>query len=260
MELVFDVDLLVLVFISKLNINSDFPQLVISLILKIESNVFTSKGPLTIEKVLFSPGDTVITPGVNYNAKFYFRNQSETATANNLQIGISSTDECLNVIILKSSIESIAPSEVGTAVDGFLSFSTDGDCNKSEAVIILEISEGDYSFWTDTLTLPIAEITSSYQLNDQYDKWSLQQNYPNPFHTNTSIRYYIPSATDYKIIIYNLMGQEVVRFVDAATLPGFYEKVWDGSNSNGSLVPNGTYLYKLQADEFIETKRMILLR
>jgi hypothetical protein len=86
------------------------------------------------------------------------------------------------------------------------------------------------------------------------NKFSLSQNYPNPFNPSTTIRYDLPTSLKVSLNIYNTLGQLVATLVDEKMEPGSYTVQW---NAN---VPSGVYFYRLQAGEYMEAKRMILLK
>ncbi|MEO8209714.1 MAG: T9SS type A sorting domain-containing protein [bacterium] len=92
------------------------------------------------------------------------------------------------------------------------------------------------------------------------DKYILHQNYPNPFNPKTIINYNIPSnvkgqTSNVKLIIYNAMGQEVSTLVNEKQNAGSYNVEFDGSS-----LTSGIYFYKLESGNFVETKKMILLK
>jgi bacillopeptidase F (M6 metalloprotease family) len=89
---------------------------------------------------------------------------------------------------------------------------------------------------------------------------SLSQNYPNPFNPSTTISYQLPKSGKVELTIYNMLGQEVRKLVDEKQAVGEYTIQWDGRDYNGTPVASGVYLYRLKAGEFIETKKMLLLR
>ncbi len=91
--------------------------------------------------------------------------------------------------------------------------------------------------------------------------FSLHQNYPNPFNPVTKIRFDIPSNVgngrdrSVKVIIYDLLGREITTLVNEQLLPGSYSVDWDGSG-----FASGVYFYSLVTNEFVETKRMVLIK
>jgi len=89
--------------------------------------------------------------------------------------------------------------------------------------------------------------------------YSLEQNYPNPFNPSTKISYKLRSAaggTSYvKLVVYDVLGKEVVKLVNENQLPGTYEIEFDGRG-----LPSGVYFYRLTTGEFTDTKRMMLVK
>jgi len=96
--------------------------------------------------------------------------------------------------------------------------------------------------------LPVEEI---FSLN----KFSLGQNYPNPFNPSTRIKYQVSSISQVILKVYDVLGNEVATLVEEEQPSGSYEVEFDASG-----FASGLYLYRLQAGNFIETKKMILLK
>jgi hypothetical protein len=87
------------------------------------------------------------------------------------------------------------------------------------------------------------------------DNFYLSQNYPNPFNSTTSIKYQIPELSFVKLKIFNLLGEEVKTMVNNENPAGSYEVNFDAAN-----LPSGIYFYRLQAGDYIETKKMVLMK
>ncbi len=83
----------------------------------------------------------------------------------------------------------------------------------------------------------------------------LMQNYPNPFNPGTKIKFVIPKSSFVNLKVYDVLGREVATLVNEEKHPGSYGIVFDGSN-----LPSGIYLYKLNAGNFTSTKKLILLK
>lgn len=88
----------------------------------------------------------------------------------------------------------------------------------------------------------------------------LFQNYPNPFNPTTTIKYQLPKSTEVSLKIYNLLGQLVRILIDEKQMAGNYSIIWDGKNDNGQLVTSGVYMCRIQTQNFVKTKKMILIR
>lgn len=87
------------------------------------------------------------------------------------------------------------------------------------------------------------------------DKFELYQNYPNPFNPSTRFKIQIPKLSDVKIFIYDVLGKEVTILVNEQLKPGNYEVEW-----NASEYPSGVYFYRLEAGDFVNTKKMVLVK
>ena len=85
--------------------------------------------------------------------------------------------------------------------------------------------------------------------------FSLSQNFPNPLNPETVIRYSIPKAEEVSLVVYNLIGEEVTHLIGETQQAGYYNVTWDASN-----VASGIYFYRLQAGDFVQTRKMILLK
>jgi len=90
-------------------------------------------------------------------------------------------------------------------------------------------------------------------------EFSLQQNYPNPFNPLTTIGFSLPKVTDWRLDVYNINGK-LVRSFNGSGDVGNITVQWDGTNATGNDVASGIYLYRLNATEFSQTKKMILLK
>ncbi|HVP36399.1 MAG TPA: T9SS type A sorting domain-containing protein [Terriglobales bacterium] len=90
--------------------------------------------------------------------------------------------------------------------------------------------------------------------------FALLNNYPNPFNPNTTILYALPHETDVKLEVYNILGQRVRVLVNEHQAAGYKTIVWDGRNDKGEAVSTGIYFYRLQAENYINSKKMILMK
>ena len=90
--------------------------------------------------------------------------------------------------------------------------------------------------------------------------FALHQNYPNPFNPVTTLRYDLPENSLVNIIIYDLLGRQVKTLVNQTQDAGFKSVIWDATNDFGKPVSAGVYLYQIQAGEFVQTKKMVLLK
>ena len=85
--------------------------------------------------------------------------------------------------------------------------------------------------------------------------YRLSQNYPNPFNHSTTIEFNLSRTSDVKLNIFNLMGQKVTTLIDRSLEAGRYKAIWYGSQA-----ASGIYFYRLKAGDFIDSKKMLLLK
>ncbi len=96
---------------------------------------------------------------------------------------------------------------------------------------------------------------SSYFDEEIPNAYLLAQNYPNPFNPSTRISFSVPQKGFVSLIVFNILGQEIATLVREEKLPGRYEVVLDGAN-----LSSGIYFYRLQADKFVQTRKLVLLK
>ena len=90
--------------------------------------------------------------------------------------------------------------------------------------------------------------------------FALHQNYPNPFNPVTTLRYDLPEDSFVDITIYDMVGNMIKKLVNDKQSYGFKLIQWNALNNQGKPVSAGLYLYKIQANGFVDVKKMILLK
>ncbi|NBB86732.1 MAG: T9SS type A sorting domain-containing protein, partial [Bacteroidetes bacterium] len=86
------------------------------------------------------------------------------------------------------------------------------------------------------------------------------ENYPNPFQEDTTIEYELPETAHVRIVVYNVLGQEVAVLVDEEQAAGRYDVRWDGASQTGASVASGVYIYRIEAGDFSATQRATRVR
>ena len=141
----------------------------------------------------------------------------------------------------------------------------------------ITLEPGDFKIFTTTkLPTPEAGILLDVEKieNEISTSFTLEQNYPNPFNPSTIISYSLPSVTlsgalptgrqveGSRVIlkIYDILGKEVKTLVNQEQSSGVYQVTWNGDDQLGNKVSTGVYFYKIDAGEFIQTKKMLLIK
>jgi hypothetical protein len=119
----------------------------------------------------------------------------------------------------------------------------------------------------DTFSYVVTPAVSIRDRNAQSPPhYSLSQNYPNPLNPTTQIQYALPRESSVKLVVYNLLGQEVAKLIDAQQSAGYHEVAWNGRNTEGSTIGSGLYFYRIEArasdgnGTFMQMKKMLLLK
>lgn len=105
-------------------------------------------------------------------------------------------------------------------------------------------------------TLPVGEIENGILPTT----FELGQNYPNPFNPSTKLEFAVPTHSKVNISIFNILGQKIATLVDGEYSAGYYSVDWDSRGDDGSEVASGIYFYKLEANNYTDTKKLMLIR
>ncbi len=90
--------------------------------------------------------------------------------------------------------------------------------------------------------------------------YALEVNYPNPFNTLTRMAYALAETGPVRIDIYNILGRRIRTLVDEVKPAGRHEVLWDGTDDQGTPVASGIFFYKIEAGQFVETRKMVLMK
>jgi hypothetical protein len=126
--------------------------------------------------------------------------------------------------------------------------------------VTLTVSDGsNYStvIFEDYIVSGTGSISEELLLPESF---TLHQNYPNPFNPTTTISYDLPEQSQVTLGIYDLLGKRIKTLVNQSQDAGNKTTFWDGTDNLGRQVSAGVYLYQIQAGEFTQTRKMLLLK
>jgi len=182
----------------------------------------------------------------------------EVTNNSNQQIEINSIYHRLSSYHVKNSLPVILPAQGTQEITVMFKPESDGDSfddlhlrweteGQRIAQIIKLIGTAD----------PYSEVSeSNYELTD----FILSQNFPNPFNPSTKIRYNIPERSFVSIKVYDILGNEIATLVNEEKPAGSYEIVFDIISGERRNLSSGVYFYKLQSGDFIQTRKMMLMK
>ncbi|MFC1481975.1 T9SS type A sorting domain-containing protein, partial [Candidatus Neomarinimicrobiota bacterium] len=90
--------------------------------------------------------------------------------------------------------------------------------------------------------------------------YNLHNNYPNPFNPTSTIQYDLPEATNVTLVVYDMLGREVISLVNRQEEPGYHQTVWDAVDHTGRPMPTGIYIARLVTPEYSKSIKMVLLK
>jgi hypothetical protein len=206
---------------------------------------FTTAGPVEVDSATI----TYNSVAKIYQVKPHLRNGGNTFIVENLKISMMSDDTTITYISGPLNVASIAPGETVITPN---SYTVRVDSNFSLPFNFnFNISSDGWLYWKDSISI----VTSVEDENTLPVSYKLFQNYPNPFNPSTTIKYGIPELTGVELGVYNVLGSEVATLVNEEKERGVYSLTFNTSN-----LPSGVYFYRLQAGDFIQTKKMVLMK
>ena len=178
-------------------------------------------------------------------------------------VGVSPSD-MMSPFMFQSNIE---VDEVKMAAASAEGVEGEGDI----AYIEFEILPGESHDWGDAVLriqdvqlneglIPAVTEQTELSLAVIPEVYALSQNYPNPFNPETVIHYDLPFPSHVKLSVYNIMGQKVATLVDGERSAGSHSIVWDGKNNKGESLASGVYLYRMETEGFVQTRKLVLMR
>jgi predicted esterase/predicted GH43/DUF377 family glycosyl hydrolase len=229
-----------------------------SIVFHHDSIRYTTIGPITVDNNTITSSDTIPNHGDRLTFKLNLKNNGNTTTATTISTKVTNLDTCTQVFhVTDPEYGDIAPGEVVEPSRG-ISIKFNENCPDSIFVQIkVDIYSQSYTFWSDTFSIFLHKDPTGLVKNDENIpiEFVLEQNYPNPFNPSTKIKFALPKADKVKIELYNTLGQNVKTLLNKAMKAGHHEVVFNAQN-----LSSGVYFYRIEAGEFQDVKKMILLR
>lgn len=243
----------------------------------------TYPGGSTINKPSYIPTDFAggasnkLSPGMNAKVTFYLTSDGITVALESIKKvkGLQIELDQLNAVIPQNTeIHSVFDQTFYHQENGLLRIiSYDGQSNSVDpgefivAALPLVISDPSLIEVKDIVVadennnaLSKVEMEINYNNPAVLLDYALYQNYPNPFNPSTIVRFSVPKDEFVVIKIYDMIGQEVKSIFSGEAKAGTYTLIWDGLDSNGNMVSSGSYVYRMTAGDFVQSKKMIFIK
>ena len=183
----------------------------------------------------------------SYDSDGTITEYSWSQSQNGDQVVFSSTDETVvTFTVPEESPNDISDSSV-TCIIYLTGTDNDGNTDMSQVIVTGLLNDGGQK-----LELSDASNTP--------DKFKLNQNYPNPFNPTTTLGYNLPEEGLVNITVYDMLGNVINQLVNEVQNSGYKSIQWNATNNQGKPVSAGVYIYRIQAGDFVENRKMILLK
>ena len=203
------------------------------------ANVTSSNGTGQTWQIPFASTDNTISLSVQNNTTLEAK--SVSVTFKNLPTWLEFKS---NTILLKS----IPANGSG---DAEFTFSVDRKAPVGiDTTLTATISSADGQTWTKEISVAVGAPKD----------YKLYNNFPNPFNPSTKIAFELPKASHVKLVIYDVVGREVVQIADGDYPAGYSELTWNGMNMNGQQVSSGVYFYRISTDKWSKVMKMLSLK
>jgi len=223
----------------------------------IGTNEFTPNTPPATPQ---NPSTVVGQCTVSFSWDLSFDNETpQEAITYNLSVGSNPGTE--NIISSLSDLDS-----------GYRKIPEGGNVGYNTELILTGLDEGTYYWRVQSVDGVFAGSTFTEEQSFYVEGVSvdnefvaplatrLNNNYPNPFNPETKISFVLSNETDVTLVIYNITGQKVMTLVDDKLRQGDHSFVWKGQDNYNRPVSSGIYFYRLNAGQYSETKKMLLLK
>ena len=226
-------------------------------------------GEFVINEDMFSPGNlleipVLLTGGNNLlSFEFDISYDSDIVTFENVE-----WSEMINHFTIEENTEdgSIRFAGMGTTPDGeegvftTVSLFVASNFNGESLDVTVNRSRINESEPIEDLVITFTNTVLSVDTKAIPKVYALRQNYPNPFNPTTQIKYDLPEDALVTINIYDLTGRSIKSLVNSNQSAGYRSIQWNATNNLGEPVSAGMYIYMIQAGEFRQTKKMVLLK
>lgn len=208
---------------------------------------FTTIGPVVFDSVYIAQQ-----VGDRSRVRLLLRNDGSITTASNITAELKTNNPQITIEDNFRTFSDIGPGQTEQSLS-FYSFIT--QTLPDSVNVTIDIFSDNQLFWTDRFTLSYLTLTLSDISHPGPLVFELQQNYPNPFNPATTIEFSLPTTEFVNLRVYDSVGKEVARLINEQVPPGNYKYTWDASD-----FASGVYYYKIEAGNYTQSRRLILLK
>jgi len=222
---------------------------------------FTTIGPVVVKSDTITSTDKEPNPGDQLSYRFNLQNMGLTGIAENITSRLFIQDTCAKLVGLSQNLRpsygNIAPGDIKLGSANQTIYFSDQCSGGHYISFLFEIYSNNNHFWNDTFDIWIFKDPAGISIEDKNmpKEFTLKQNYPNPLNPSTNITFTLPKSVYVTLEVFNTLGQKVATLLDKKMNAGSHDVIFDASN-----LPSGIYLYRIQAGEYSQVRKMVLLR
>lgn len=220
--------------------------------LALKSNVKIDLSGSTVDGSFLVNADITVSQSISGNNVIHFVVVEDVDYRGNN--GVSPQNHVMRKMITSPTGESIDLSSNQT-ISKEIGFDSIWNSERLGIIVFLQNSSTKEVYQSQFITYNELGTTDVDENNSLPISYNLSQNYPNPFNPATTIEYHIPNAEKVVLKVYNLIGQEVAELVNSNKSAGSYKV-----NFNAEKLASGVYYYTLSAGNFVQSKKLILLK
>ncbi len=208
---------------------------------------FTTAGPVTLDSL----GITM--RGTTYRLTPFMRNNGTTFTIRGAKVALICKDPWVDYINpFQYPIPDLAPGADAATKNFYVTLNAEP---LGYFDVKADISVDGWVYWTDSMRFDVTGTGVADRNEGPPVAFALDQNYPNPCNPSTTIRYALPNRSMVTLTVFNLLGEEVARLVAGEKEAGYHEVQFDGGN-----LESGIYFCRMQAGNFTQTRKLMVLR
>ena len=155
----------------------------------------------------------------------------------------------------QSIIASVGPYDINAKDTAKAAFAVISGTSLGDLIATARLAQKDYF----ALGNPFGPVTTVAR-TETPSAFTLEQNFPNPFNPSTIIRFALPNTSRVLLKVYDMLGREVRTLISGDVAAGLNSVEWNGRNNLGQSVSTGVYIYRIEAEKFVSTRKMLLMK
>ncbi len=208
---------------------------------------FTTIGPVVFDSVYIAQQI-----GTRSRVRLVLRNNGTVTTAADITAELRTSNPQISIEDNFRPFDDIAPGKKEESKSFYIFIAQ----NPVDSILVfIDVLSDNKFFWSDSFMLSFVPLSLSDANPVIPLEFNLKQNYPNPFNPSTTIEFSIPKPDFVSLKVYDSVGQEVARLLNRQISSGSYKYVWDASG-----FASGVYYYKLEAGNYVDIKKLFLIK